>query len=297
MIQKVGIIGAGAIGAYFIWGLENHCDILAKENRYERLKNEGIYINDVHYDLHVASIEEKHAYDLLLICTKYDGLKEVLPYLPSLIHENTIVLSLLNGVDSEELVGQVIPKYHIVHSLMRIASKREMNRIYFDPKIISDVYYGSIYDNQWMVEELNAFFSHTKIKYHALDNILEDQWLKYASNISNNLPQAILGIPHILYDSEHGKFLSHALWSEVYKVACAKGISIPEKPTMFTDVPKSSKWSTLQDIEAKRRTEVDMFLGVLIQMARENNIDVPYSEFAYHLIKSIELKNEGYFDL
>lgn len=297
MRPKVAIIGCGAIGAYILWGLENQCTVIAQGSRKEKLVKDGILINDVHYDLDVKTYQEAGIQDIVFVSTKYSALQDVASNLHYLVGKHTIVLSLLNGVDSEEILSRSIDKEHIVYSLMRIASKRVDNRIYFDEKMIRDIYFGSLKKQDSKIDFLCNFFSQTKIPYHALNNILQDMWTKYASNISNNLPQAILGVPSILYDSEHGKFMADMLWNEVYQVAKAKGIDIQEQPVSFDSVPKSSKFSTLQDIEAKRHTEVDMFLGVLLRYAKELSIPCPYSEYTLHIIKAIEEKNDGKFDI
>lgn len=39
-----------------------------------------------------------------------------------------------------------------------------------------------------------------------------------------------------------------------------------------------------------------MFSGALIRMGREFGIPTPYNEFAYHMIKALEEKNDGRFD-
>ena len=53
-------------------------------------------------------------------------------------------------------------------------------------------------------------------------------------------------------------------------------------------VKPSARYSTLQDLDAGRHTEIDMFSGALIR--------TPYNEFAYHMIKALEEKNDGRFD-
>ena len=60
-------------------------------------------------------------------------------------------------------------------------------------------------------------------------------------------------------------------------------------------VPPKNKPSTLQDIEAGRRTEVEMFGGAMIRMGRELGVPTPYNELFYHAIKVLEQKNEGLF--
>lgn len=50
-------------------------------------------------------------------------------------------------------------------------------------------------------------------------------------------------------------------------------------------VKPSARYSTLQDLDAGRHTEIDMFSGALIRMGRELGIPTPYNEFAYHMIR------------
>jgi 2-dehydropantoate 2-reductase len=99
-------------------------------------------------------------------------------------------------------------------------------------------------------------------------------------------------------DSEHLKFISNKIWDEVKAVAMAKGINIKNFPYKNPDksIKKSSRYSTLQDLLAKRHTEVDMLAGALIEMGKETGVPVPYSEYTYHMIKVIEEKNDGLFD-
>lgn len=61
-------------------------------------------------------------------------------------------------------------------------------------------------------------------------------------------------------------------------------------------VKPSAHYSTQQDLDAGRHTEIDMFSGALIRMGRELGIPTPYNEFAYHMIKALEEKNDGRFD-
>lgn len=58
----------------------------------------------------------------------------------------------------------------------------------------------------------------------------------------------------------------------------------------------SAKFSTLQDIEAGRHTEIDMFSGALMRMGKELGIPTPYNEYTYHMIKALEEKKDGKFD-
>lgn len=298
-MYKVGIIGAGAVGAYFIWGMKDSEGIetflIAEGERAERLKN-GISINGQVETLPVKTPGEIKETDVILVATKYSGLTDAYEILKQVSNENTIILSLLNGVDSEEKIKAAGVKGTVLYSVMRIASKRNENSIVFNPENTQGVYFGkTTEDEQRAVTILQDLFDRTKVRYTVMDDIVKDMWLKYASNIANNLPQAVLGTDASLYvDSEHGKYIATRLWEEVRKVARAKGIVLQEEPLIFVTVPKTSKYSTLQDLEAGRHTEIDMFAGQLMEMAKEYGIEVPFTEYTYHAIKALEEKNDGY---
>ena len=81
-INKVALLGAGAVGAYFIWGLseklgDNFC-VVAKGERKERLEKNGIVINGKPYSLNVKEPQELKGVDLLLISSKQDALNGML---------------------------------------------------------------------------------------------------------------------------------------------------------------------------------------------------------------------------
>ena len=294
---KIALIGAGAVGGYFIWGFHNKPNIeltvIADGKRKIKLRENGIKINDRIYYPNILSSNEAGAQDVVLIATKYSGLEDVIRIIPLLVGDDTIILSLLNGVDSEEKIANAIGWKHIEYSFMKIASKRDENGICFNPENTRGLFVGT----EKLSDEVQDVFKKSRINCTFDENIIQNMWIKYASNIANNLPQAVLGINASLYtDSEHGRFLAENLWAEVYRVALAKGIDVGEKTVIFTEVPKTSKYSTLQDIEAGRHTEIDMFAGYLIEMAREYNINVPYAEYTYHAIKALEEKNDGRFD-
>ena len=81
-------------------------------------------------------------------------------------------------------------------------------------------------------------------------------------------------------------------------IAAAKGIDIrkaDDSSSHGSAVPPSARYSTLQDLDAGRHTEIDMFSGALMRMGKELGIPTPYNEYTYHMIKALEEKNDGRF--
>jgi 2-dehydropantoate 2-reductase len=131
-------------------------------------------------------------------------------------------------------------------------------------------------------------------------DIISEMWDKFALNVSNNLPQAILGCGIGAYsDSVYAANIFRHLREEVVSIAAAKGIVVSPEPDDSLGkgiIKKSARYSTLQDLDAKRHTEVDIFAGAMVEMGKELGISTPYSEFAYNAIKALEEKNDGKFD-
>ena len=169
-IEKVAIMGAGAVGSYFITGLipklGDQLMVVAEGERKERLTRDGIVVNHENWKLNVKTPEEARGADLLLIATKYGALKESLPAVEKIVDDNTIVMSLLNGVDSEEIIGERIGKQHMVYSMMKIASERAGNSIVYDPSVTQGVFFGEAdRKRSERVGAIAVLFEGTDIRY------------------------------------------------------------------------------------------------------------------------------------
>ncbi len=302
IIRTAAIIGAGAIGSYFIAGLsqklgDNFC-VIAEGERKERLSENGVLINGKRISLNVKTSEQAHGVDLLIVAVKYGALKETLPLIEAAADEHTIILSPLNGVDSESIIGNQLGMERIVYSFMKIASQRVGNKISFNPEITQGLFFGET--DGTLSERILAIrdlLDGSGIHYHICENIEQDIWFKYALNISKNLPQAIINCGYGAYtDSEHLAYISNRMRDEVVQVAAARGINIRDESNpaaVSNTVSPSSRFSTLQDLDAKRETEIEMFSGALIRMGKELGVETPFNEFAYHVIKCLEEKNCG----
>lgn len=118
-IKKIAVLGAGAVGSYIIWGLSQRDDIelgvVAKGERAERLRQNGIKINDVVYRPKVWSPQEAYSADLLVVALKYGSLPNALKSIKAVVGENTVVMSLMNGVDSEEIISSAIDASQVLY--------------------------------------------------------------------------------------------------------------------------------------------------------------------------------------
>ena len=111
-IKKVAVLGAGAVGSYVIWGLSARRDIelgvVADGPRGERLRKDGCAINGKIYRPAVWTPGQAHDADLLIVCLKYGALPGALDSIKAVTGPHTTIMSLMNGVDSEDIIASAV---------------------------------------------------------------------------------------------------------------------------------------------------------------------------------------------
>ena len=291
-IKSVALLGAGAVGSYIIWGLSKLPDIrfgiIAEGSRAARLRDDGCTINNVTYHPQVLSPQEAKGVDLLIV--------------KGVTGPHTTIMSLMNGVDSEEIIAGVVDSKQILPALIKIASRHEGNGVRFNPEKTIGIVFGEAqapFDSE-RVLAIEALMRSADIHIRHTDCINEEIWCKFRLNVCNNLPQAVIGAGLGCYqDSEHMRAIKEGLRCELETIAAAKGIDMSKCPASSgrgSAVPPSVRYSTLQDLDAGRHTEIDMFSGALMAIGKELGIPTPYNEYTYHIIKALEEKNDGLFD-
>ena len=204
--------------------------------------------------------------------------------------------------DSEEIIAEKVGVEHLLPAVIKVASHKEEDGYHFDPETTIGIIFGELtapYDSD-RIRAIEELFKDTGIHFRATEYAREEMWSKFRLNVCNNLPQAILGAGVGCYrDSVHMKAISDGLKGELEAIAQAKGIDLSKTEASSgrgSAVPPSARYSTLQDLDAGRHTEIDMFSGALIRMGKELGIPTPYNEYTYHMIKALEEKNDGRFN-
>ena len=204
-IQSVAILGAGAVGCYVLCGLADKAaanslqlGVVAEGSRAERLRQNGCTINGQVYHPQVWTPQQAHGVDLLIVALKYGALPGALDSIRTIVSERTVVMSLMNGVDSEELIAAQVGAAHVLPALIKVASRRTEDGVRFDPETTIGIIYGELtapFDSD-RVQAVRALFADTGIHFRVTEHIREEIWSKFRLNVCNNLPQAILGAAH-----------------------------------------------------------------------------------------------------
>ena len=299
-IKNVLICGLGAIGSIYADKIskydENSLKILVDESRYQKYINEPKIFNKKELKLNYILPDncENFKADLIIISTKSDGLNTAINNIKNFINDNTIIMSLLNGVTSEKIIAQeygwkhILLSYYIGHSAVRIN-----NNITFDG--IGDIVFGANnYSNNIKdVQLVKNYFDKIGVDYKIPDDIYHALWLKYILNVSSNQLSAVLRLTFgQMQTSKKVCNVLKNIMNEVVQIAKAEGVKntellIDEAFENFEKMSPEGKTSMLQDVEAKRKTEVDIFSGTVIELGKKYNILTPYNNILKELIDII----------
>lgn len=294
MLLGLGAVGASITAQFYDAGYP--IKVICDARRKERYSRNGIMINNKEYKFtYVTNNECKQPADLVLIAVKYHDLKEALLQLGGLIGENTIIVSLLNGIDSEEIIAQyfkcddnIVPAF-----IYKIDATKSNNIVNYYSKgiIVFGEKDGRVTEK---INQVKDIFNKAKINYEISDNILKKMWWKYMTNIGLNQITAILKAPYrVLQEVKYAQELATEAIRETILISQAININLSEEDIdsameMLRQLDPKGKSSMLQDVEAKRKTEVEMFSGKLCQMGECLNIPTPINHILYNLIRAIE---------
>lgn len=293
-MEKVIICGLGAVGLTYACKLKDFCElkILADETRIKRYQQNKPKLNGEEIDFDYVLPTESFTADLIIIATKDSGLDDAIEYIKNFVGENTIILSLLNGVSSEEKIAKVYGKdkilysYFIGHSAVRVGNSVTQDGV-------GKIVFGGDEKN---TKRLEDFFKKCNIDYEIPKDIIYSLWLKFGLNIYLNQSSAIMGLT--MGDMKRNPYFANfakKLIAETKLIAQKSGVKNLENfesdalnaLNLMCDEGKTSMY---QDILAKRKTEVDIFAGEILRRGKEYGISTPYNEVVYNMIKILENK-------
>ncbi len=299
-IQKVYIIGLGAIGGVYGSRIMENCPdtlkVIAGGSRFENYSKNGISVNGSKIPFtYVRPGEADEKADLILISVKNHHLDQAIEDMRSLVGPDTIILSLLNGITSEEIIGSAFGMDKVLHSFcVATDAVREVTDIQFANigRIVFGDRDGSAKSPK--VDAVRAYFDRARLPYTVPESIMRELWWKFMLNVGINQVSAILHAPYGKFaKAGFARDLMVDASREVIKIAPKAGINLTEQDIqnyikIICSLSPEGKTSMCQDVEAGRKTEVEIFSGAVIEMGRKYDVPTPVNDMLFRLIKAIE---------
>lgn len=298
-IDKIAIIGAGALGATYgnlLYDMEpESVCFIASGDRYERLQRDGVIVNGRHYSLTVVGREEATPVGLVIVAVKHYHLAQALSEMKGAVGPQTIILSVMNGIDSEERIAAVYKNSKVIYGLtLGIDAVREGHSITY--KNQGRILFGEEKNTEITsrVQQVSNLFTRAGIAHDIPPDMIRSLWFKFMINVGVNQVSAVLRATYgALQSSSEARELMDSAMLEVIAIARTLHVDLSEADIgewykVLGTLNPAGKTSMLQDVEAGRPTEVEMLAGTVIELGKLHGVTTPVNQKIYDDLKRVK---------
>jgi 2-dehydropantoate 2-reductase len=299
---RICVVGAGSIGSLFAAHLATVADVLVLTRRAEHaraLNEHGLQVSGRHdFTARVTAAADPRDlpdFDLGIVATKANGVDGAAESLAGRFAGAT-VMTVQNGLGAEEIV-RAHGDWPLISGVTFMSgtkhSDTHVEYVLDTPTWIGP--YGGTPFNE--VEEVGRLLVDSGLKAEVLPDLRPAQWSKLIFNATVNGVAALTGLPHdehFAAEAELGDLghLVHELVDEGKRVADAAGVELHDDPwemnVLATKRGSAHYPSMLEDVEARRPTEVELINGALVREAAERGVAAPLQTAVYRLVKARE---------
>jgi len=317
--MKVLIYGGGSVGLGIgscLLKAGASLDIIGRENTVTALREEGLNRSGIFGEYYAGpkqfrsytSLDEvgEEVYDYILVSVKSFDTSEAARELSKhkrLFGKKTKIVLFQNGWGNAEMFlnffkEEQIYSARVITGFRRVKENKVEVTVHAEP-----IHIGSLFGKDIScVESLSEFISKGGIPCEETENIGKDLWAKMLYNCALNPLGAILDVPYgVLGRNGYTRAIMNGIVGEIFEVIAAAGYKTHwanaggflevfyKKLVPYTAEHKSS---TLQDILARKKTEIDALNGAVIKLADKYEIAVPYNLAVYNMVKFIESRSQ-----
>jgi 2-dehydropantoate 2-reductase len=303
--MKTAIVGIGGVGGYY-GGLlaKQYADdknveivFIARGNHLEHIKKNGLKLITreetliIRPDLATDNPSGCGVFDCVIFCVKAYDLENSAELLSPSIGKNTLVISLLNGVDNADKLRAILKKGNILNGCVYIGAHIVRPGEVQQEGALNRLFFGNEFDEKIDGKKIEAFFGKANIDAQYRTDIKDIVWEKYVlisafASATTYLKKTIRGV----LDGQNGSELLEKLLTEVLGVAKAKQIVLPENIreqiiAKVSTFPATTKTSMQMDFEKGSRAELETFTGYIVREAGKYGLPVPTYEKVYTVLK------------
>jgi len=299
-IQRVAVLGAGAMGGFlasrFCDAPEFSTELIAGGRYHDRLTRDGFIVNGKEYRPAVVDPDDPGpAADLIIVALKHHQLEDGIRGLKNRVGGGTTIISVMNGLESEQTIGSVYGMDKMLYTIsVGIDAVRKGNRItYTKPGIL---YFGELSNAELTrrVIRVREAFAQADVPAEVPEDMERMLWWKLMINAGINQASAVLRAPYGMFQvSQDARNLMEALMREVIELAGVVGVNLVEQDLekwygFLMQLSPEGKSSMLQDVEAGRKTEVEIFSAKICELGAEHGVATPVNRTVLQIIKVME---------
>lgn len=300
--MKIVMMGSGAMGGLF-GGLLTHSgeEVWLVGNRKEqidRIRSVGLTFEEkgksqivpMLATLDVTSVGKA---DVVIFFVKTYDTEVAVSDALVLEKEDTIFLTLQNGLGNEEVICQKINRKKVMLGVTGHGATL------LGPGHIRHAGWGKTFIGELdhritdRARRIAQTFSEAGIETEVSSNIHDQVWEKLLVNVGINALTALTGFKNgqLLEYPETSRLMKN-LVAEAVEVARGKGIHLEEDPIekvrKVAEATRENRSSMGQDVDRRQKTEIDAINGAVVREAHSLGIPVPFNQAVTDLVKAIE---------
>ena len=286
--MNVVVMGSGGVGGYFGAKLvRSGADVtfVARGAHLDAMRKNGITIRsaiDGEWTVACSAtdrIDQIATPDLILFCVKSFDTESCAHLLKSVVTENTIVLSLQNGVDNETKLATLLNHAIVIGGVAYVFSNIESPGVIAHHQLGRIIYGAGNSGQRQQVGRIGKLFLDAGIEAEADDRIDIALWKKYVflTALSGTTTCAQVPVQSIL-ESAPTRLLWQRQVEELLALAAANNIALPEDMfdqcvKLLNSLAPGNYSSMYQDRVAGKRLELEALHGYAVNLGRSLGID------------------------
>lgn len=299
--MRIAVMGTGGTGGYFgglLARAGENVTFIARGDHLEAIRKNGLAIKSVlagDFSISAKATDKTHdigPVDLVLFCVKaYDNAVAADQIRP-LTGPETVVLSVQNGIDNEQQIGEVIGPEHIVGCVSYVSSTIESPGVIAQTGGPGTIVFGEMQGGaSARTEALQHTLQNSGITAELHSDIQVALWQKFLGICGVNGVTALTRLPlGEILACEETRHLMRGTMEEVEAVARASGVAMPEgcvdqSMDFFGSMGASVRGSMYYDLAAGRRLELEVLNGTVVRLGNENGIPTPINFAIYAALK------------
>lgn len=304
--MKILIMGTGGVGGYYGGLLAqqgNDVTFVARGEHLKAIRNEGLKVKSIHGDFTVAPAQATDdpatvgPVDLVLFCVKTYNTDDAAQAILPAVGPQTAVMSLQNGIDAAEWIGNVIGEEHVVGGVTWLSSAVEAPGVIKQISQFRRIVLGELAGGtSERIQSIYQALKNTGSTVEVSEDIQKVLWTKLVFITAVSSIGSLTRLPMGEYRSipEARNLLSN-LMQEVESLARAQGVNLDsdvvQKWMDFVDgAAPTIKPSMQLDVETGHRTELESMIAIVGRKGRELGVPTPAADFVYACLLPVELK-------
>jgi len=306
---RVAVVGAGAVGGYFGGMLARagaHVTLIGRPVHVEIWRRDGLFIDSINFQETIpveASTEIAACKDanLVLFSVKSTDTEETAKHLARHVRSDALVISLQNGVDNVERIRAATSLDPIAAVVYVASSMPAPGRVKHGGR--GDLLIGEFPGRSRLAREdalarVSSWFEAAGVPCRVSPDIESDLWTKLITNVALNAMSAVACAPYgDLVAFPESRETIRDLVNECVTVARAGGVSLADVDFVqmvlrFAESFGHVYSSTAQDLDRRKRTEIDALNGFVVRRGVDLGVPTPVNRSLLALVKLREAQFE-----